>query len=169
MFCWFRADKIGIPIFVAIHKEMLNRIDEIQGMGFHLDLVLRKIQKAYLRTFDELGVDITIEQWVILYRIHQLGENASQRDIVNENFRNRATTSRVIGGLERKGWISKTRFDGDQKRFKLELTSKGQEILDVSLPSALQLRKLALKDIDASEFETFLKVLDKIGENYEEN
>lgn len=134
---------------------MLNRIDEIQGMGFHLDLVLRKIQKAYLRTFDELGVDITIEQWVILYRIHQLGENASQRDIVNENFRNRATTSRVIGGLERKGWISKTRFDGDQKRFKLELTSKGQEILDVSLPSALQLRKLALKDIDASEFETF--------------
>ncbi|MBA4745818.1 MAG: MarR family transcriptional regulator [Muricauda sp.] len=148
---------------------MLNRIDEIQGMGFHLDLVLRKIQKAYLRTFNELGVDTTIEQWVILYQIHQLGENASQRDIVNENFRNRATTSRVIGGLERKGWISKTRFEGDQKRFKLELTPKGKEILDTTLPSALQLRKLAIKDVDTSEFETFLRVLDKIGENYEEN
>ena len=109
--------KIGIPIFVAILWCMLSRIDEIQGMGFHLDLVLRKIQKAYLRTFDELGVDTTIEQWVILYQIHQLGEDASQRDIVNENFRNRATTSRVIAGLERKGWISKTRFDGDQKLF----------------------------------------------------
>ncbi|AEM70869.1 regulatory protein MarR [Allomuricauda ruestringensis DSM 13258] len=150
-------------------KKMLNRIDEIQGMGFHLDLVLRKIQKAYLRTFNELGVDTTIEQWVILYQIHQLGENASQRDIVNENFRNRATTSRVIGGLERKGWISKTRFEGDQKRFKLELTPKGKEILDITLPSALQLRKLAIKDVDTSEFETFLRVLDKIGENYEEN
>ena len=149
--------------------KMLNRIDEIQGMGFHLDLVLRKIQKAYLRKFDELGVDTTIEQWVILYQIYQLGENASQRDIVNENFRNRATTSRVIGGLERKGWIFKTRFDGDQKRFKLELTPKGREILDLTLPSALQLRKLALKNIDDSEFETFLKVLDKIGKNYEEN
>jgi len=148
---------------------MLNRLDEIQGMGFHLDLVLRKIQKAYLRKFDELGVDTTIEQWVILYQIYQLGENASQRDIVNENFRNRATTSRVIGGLERKGWISKTRFDGDQKRFKLELTPKGREILDLTLPSALQLRKLALKNIDDSEFEIFLKVLDKIGKNYEEN
>ncbi|MEC3964390.1 MarR family winged helix-turn-helix transcriptional regulator [Flagellimonas halotolerans] len=148
---------------------MLNRIDEIQGMGFHLDLVLRKIQKAYLRTFNELGVDTTIEQWVILYQIHQLGENASQRDIVNENFRNRATTSRVIGGLERKGWISKTRFEGDQKRFKLELTPKGKEILDTTLPSALQLRKLAIKDVDTSEFETFLRVLDKIGGNYEEN
>jgi len=138
-------------------------------MGFHLDLVLRKIQKAYLRTFDALGVDITIEQWVILYQIHELGEEASQRDIVNENFRNRATTSRVIGGLEKKGWISKARFEGDQKRFKLELTENGQKILDLTLPSAIQLRKLALKDLDPAEFEIFLKVLDSIGENYEKH
>jgi DNA-binding MarR family transcriptional regulator len=148
---------------------MLSRIDEIQGMGFHLDLVLRKIQRAYLRKFTELGVDTTIEQWVVLYRIHQLGDDASQRDIVNENFRNRATTSRVIGGLEKKGWISKTRFEGDQKRFKLELTPKGQEILNLTLPSALELRKLAITNVDASEFETFIKVLDQIGENYEED
>ncbi|WP_127142258.1 MarR family winged helix-turn-helix transcriptional regulator [Flagellimonas marinaquae] len=148
---------------------MLSRIDDIQGMGFHLDLVLRKIQRAYLRKFTELGVDTTIEQWVVLYRIHQLGDDASQRDIVNENFRNRATTSRVIGGLEKKGWISKTRFKGDQKRFKLELTPKGQEILDLTLPSALELRKLAITNVDASEFETFIKVLDQIGENYEED
>ncbi|RIV73761.1 MarR family winged helix-turn-helix transcriptional regulator [Flagellimonas aequoris] len=148
---------------------MLNRIDEIQGMGLHLDLVLRKIQKAYLLAFDALGVDITIEQWVILYQIHQLGEEASQRDIVKSNFRNRATTSRVIGGLERKGWITKTRFEGDQKRFKLALTTEGQKILDLTLPSAMQLRKLAVKQIDSSEFEIFLKVLDQIGDNYEES
>lgn len=138
-------------------------------MGLHLDLVLRKIQKAYLRAFDELGVELTIEQWVILHQIHELGEEASQREIVKGNFRNRATTSRVIGGLERKGWISKARFEGDQKRFKLELTPQGQEIIDLTLPSALTLRKLAIKDIDPQEFETFLRVLDQIGENYEEN
>ncbi|WP_431162812.1 MarR family winged helix-turn-helix transcriptional regulator [Flagellimonas beolgyonensis] len=146
---------------------MLSRIDEIQGMGFHLDLVLRKIQKAYLRAFEDLGVNTTIEQWVILYQIHQLGKKASQRDIVKGNFRNRATISRVISGLERNGWITKTRFEGDQKRFKLALTPKGQEILDRTLPTALQLRKLALKDIDPVEFEIFLRVLDHIGENYE--
>jgi len=148
---------------------MLNRIDEIQGMGLHLDLVLRKIQKAYLLAFDELGVDITIEQWVILYQIQQLGMKASQRDIVKSNFRNRATTSRVIGGLERKGWITKTRFEGDQKRFKLALTPEGQNILDTTLPSAMQLRKLAIKHINPSEFEIFLKVLDQIRDNYEES
>ncbi len=145
---------------------MLHQIDEIQGIGLHLDLVLRKIQDAYLRRFEALGVDMTIEQWVILHQVYELGEDASQRDIVQSNFRNRATISRVIGGLERKGWLKKTRFTGDQKRFKLELTQKGREIIDSVLPHAHQLRMLAIKNLRSSEFETFLTVLDTIGNNY---
>lgn len=145
---------------------MLHQIDEISGIGLHLDLVLRKVQDAYLRKFKELGVELTIEQWVILYRIYQLGEDVSQSDIVKSNFRNRATTSRVIGGLERKGWITKTRFKGDLKRFKLELTLKGQDIISKIEPHANLLRKQAVKGLDNEEFETFLRVLDKIGDNY---
>ena len=148
---------------------MLNQIDEISGIGLHLDLVLRKIQEAYLKKFEELGVDLTIEQWVILHRISELGKKASQRDIVRSNFRNRATTSRVIGKLEKKGWISKTRFDGDQKRFKLELTRKGKKIIKLILPHAVTLRKLAIKDLDHQDFEVFLRVLDQIGYNYYSN
>lgn len=146
---------------------MLHQIDEISGIGLHLDLVLRKVQDAYLRKFKELGVELTIEQWVILYRIYQLSKDVSQSDIVKSNFRNRATTSRVIGGLERKGWIAKTRFKGDLKRFKLELTTKGQDIIAKMEPHANLLRKQAIKDLDTNEFETFLRVLDKIGDNYE--
>lgn len=146
---------------------MLHQIDEISGIGLHLDLVLRKVQDAYLRKFRELSVELTIEQWVILYRIYQLGQDVSQSDIVKSNFRNRATTSRVIGGLERKDWITKTRFEGDLKRFKLELTPIGQDIIAKVEPFANVLRKQAIKDLDNNEFETFLKVLDRIGENYE--
>ncbi len=145
---------------------MLNHIDEISGIGLHLDLVLRKVQDAYLRKFEELEVDMTIEQWVILHRISQLGDEASQREIVRSNFRNRATTSRVIGKLESKDWISKTRFEGDQKRFKLELTTKGREIISKIEPHANLLRKQAVNGLDTVAFETFLKVLDQIGANY---
>nr|WP_298794051.1 MarR family transcriptional regulator [uncultured Allomuricauda sp.] len=145
---------------------MLNRIDEISGIGLHLDLVLRKVQDAYLRKFKELNIDLTIEQWVILYRIYQVGDDVSQSDIVKSNFRNRATTSRVIGGLERKGWITKTRFEGDLKRFKLELTSEGKRVIATVEPHANLLRKQAIKGLNTNEFETFLRVLDQIGENY---
>ncbi|SNZ01083.1 MarR family winged helix-turn-helix transcriptional regulator [Flagellimonas pacifica] len=146
---------------------MLNRIDEISGIGLHLDLVLRKVQDAYLRKFKELEIDLTIEQWVILYRIYQLGDNVSQSDIVRSNFRNRATTSRVIGGMEKKDWITKTRFEGDLKRFKLELTPQGREVIAVIEPHAQILRKQAIKGLGTEEFEIFLKVLNQIGENYD--
>lgn len=146
---------------------MLSQIDEIQGIGLHLDLVLRKIQDAYLRTFESLAVDMTIEQWVILHQVHELGIEASQRDIVQSNFRNRATISRVIAGLERKGWLKKTRFDGDLKRFKLELTLEGKSVIDLVLPHAIRLRKQTIKGLDLREFETFLYVLDQIGDNYQ--
>src|SRR5690606_3847758 len=98
-----------VPIFVPIYTDMLDRIDEIKGMGLHLDMVLRKIQRAYLRAFEALGLEVTIEQWVLLHQIYELGEGAAQNDIVKGNFRNRATISRVIGGLERRGWIQKKR------------------------------------------------------------
>ncbi len=145
---------------------MLNQIDEIQGIGLHLDQVLRRIQEAYLRKFESLEIAMTIEQWVILHQIYEMGDTASQRDIVQSNFRNRATISRVIGGLERKEWIKKSRFDGDQKRFKLELTPKGQAIIHKVLPHAFQLRKRAIKAIQPEDFTTFLTVLEKIGKNY---
>jgi len=145
---------------------MLHQIDYISGIGLHLDLVLRKVQDAYLRTFESLGIEMTIEQWVILHRISEMGEEASQSEIVKSNFRNRATTSRVIGGLERKGWISKSRFEGDMKRFKLELTQEGKKIIELIQPQANLLRKQAVKGLDDLEFETFLKVLEQIGMNY---
>ena len=146
---------------------MLHQIDEIQGIGLHLDLVLRKIQDAYLRTFEDLQVEMTIEQWVILHQVYELGDNASQRDIVQSNFRNRATISRVIAGLERKGWLMKTRFHGDLKRFKLELTKEGKFVIDLVLPHAIRLRKQTIKGLGIGEFETFLHVLDQIGDNYQ--
>jgi DNA-binding MarR family transcriptional regulator len=147
---------------------MLGDIDRISGIGLHLDMVLRKVQDAYLRVFQEMDIDMTIEQWVILYRIHELGSEASQAAIVRSNFRNRATTSRVIGGLERKGWISKERFKGDKKRYRLVLTPAGEAIISQIQPRANALRKLAVKDMDAADFQVFLTVLDKIGENYTE-
>ena len=145
---------------------LLHQIDEIQGIGLHLDLVLRKIQDAYLRKFEDLGVDMTIEQWVILHQVYELGDHASQREIVQSNFRNRATISRIIGGLERKKWIKKTRFKGDQKRFKLVLSPQGQTIISLVLPEAQILRQKAVQNLSSEEFDGFLSVLEQIGENY---
>lgn len=137
------------------------------GFGFYLDRTLKKIVTVFLQHFKNNGIDLTIEQWVILHRIHELGEEASQVEISKLSYRNRATTSRVISGLTKKGLIQKKRFKGDQKRYKLIVTQKGEEIVKKALPIVEDLRAVGYQNINDDDFEAFMKVLDQLWENYE--
>lgn len=138
-----------------------------RGFGIYLDRTLKKILLAYQRAFQENNIDLTIEQWVILQRVHELGENASQVEIAKASYRNRATTSRVIRGLSKKGLIEKARFKGDQKRFKLVITEEGKSLLRKVLPIAQELRKVGYEHIAPEKFTIFLEILDQIWHNYD--
>ena len=105
-------------------------MDSSKGFGHYLDRTVKRIQLAYQKAFKEKNIDMTIEQWVILQQIYELGPSASQRELTNLNFRTRATTSKMITNLVDKGYITKSLFDGDLKRYKLELTEKGQHIIE---------------------------------------
>lgn len=142
-------------------------MDRTEGFGVYLDRTLKKVQHTFLRTFAENGIDLTIEQWVILRRVHLLGPDASQAEISNTNFRNRATTSRVISGLCKKGFLEKTRFGNDQKRYKLLMTDAGKDLMTKVMPLIKDIRKMSIKDISDYEFDIFLKVLDQIWDNYD--
>ena len=100
-------------------------MDRTEGFGVYLDRTLKKVQSTFLQVFAENNINLTIEQWVILQKVYLLGDKASQAEISKTNYRNRATTSRVISGLSEKGLLKKQRFDDDQKRFQLALTKAG--------------------------------------------
>ena len=135
------------------------------GYGFSIDKTLKKLQSIYLQAFKEHGVDLTIEQWAILHRIYELGDKASQTQITKTNYRNRATTSRVIAGLVKKGLITKDRFEGDSKRYKLTVIPKGHKIIKIVEPIMYRLRAVGMTDINQKDYNTFISVLDKIWNN----
>lgn len=142
-------------------------MDRTEGFGVYLDRTLKKVQATFMAAFTENSIDLTIEQWVILRRVHLLGSDASQAEISNTNFRNRATTSRVISGLCKKGFLKKSRFRDDQKRFKLVMTPEGQELMERVMPIIKDIRAMSIAGISDAEFDIFLSVLDKIWENYD--
>ncbi len=133
-------------------------MDRTEGFGVYLDRTLKKVQGTFLSAFTENNIDLTIEQWVILRRVHLLGTDASQAEISNTNFRNRATTSRVISGLCKKGFLKKLRFRDDQKRFKLSMTAEGQELMQRVMPLIRDIRAMSIENITDEEFDIFLKV-----------
>ncbi len=142
-------------------------MDRTEGFGVYLDRTLKKVQASFLAAFSENNIDLTIEQWVILRRVHLLGVDASQAEISNTNFRNRATTSRVISGLCKKGFLNKSRFREDQKRFKLVMTQEGEALMQRAMPLITEIRSMSTENISEEEFDIFLKVLDQIWENYD--
>lgn len=142
-------------------------MDRTEGFGVYLDRTLKKVQTTFIHVFSENDIDLTIEQWVILRRVHLLGAQASQAEISNTNFRNRATTSRVISGLCKKGYLKKSRFKDDQKRYKLVMTPAGASLMTRVMPIITDIRKMSIAGIPEAEFDIFLSVLDKIWENYD--
>lgn len=143
-------------------------MDRTEGFGVYIDRTLKKVQSTFLQVFAENNIDLTIEQWVILQRVHLEGKEASQADIAKSNFRNRATTSRVISGLCKKGLLQKSRFRDDQKRYKLIMTDEGAELMKKVMPYIKDLRKVSTKGISEEEFETFYNVLDQLWENFDQ-
>ena len=145
---------------------MLQTIDSVSGIGFHLDTVLRTIQLAYTQRFREEGVDISVEQWVFLQRIYNKGGEAPQKELVRLNFRNKATTTRLIQGLVKKGLLAQKRFAGDRKRFNLILSEEGESLVKKLQPVAKGLRSQAVEGVEPEDWEVFLHILDKVRSNY---
>lgn len=161
------SSKATFDIHHHLKNHYLCTMKQPSGYGFFIDKTLKKLQSIYLQAFKENSIDLTIEQWAILHRIYLSGEDASQTEITKTNYRNRATTSRVIAGLVNKGLISKDRFEGDSKRFRLQVTQKGKSIVDIVEPIMYQLRNIGIHDISNEEYKVFLSVLDKIWLNYD--
>ena len=142
-------------------------MDRTEGFGVYIDRTLKKVQSTFLQAFLDNDIDLTIEQWVLLQRVHLEGRNASQADIAKSNFRNRATTSRVISGLCKKGLLKKQRFRDDQKRYKLVMTDEGQKLMERVLPIIKDLRKVSTINITEKEFDIFYQVLDQLYDNFD--
>ncbi len=141
---------------------------ENQRFGIYIERTFKKIIWTYQQVFRDNDINLTIEQWVILQRIDTLGQSASQAEIANTSYRNRATTSRVIEGLRKKHLIKKKRFVGDLKRYKLVLTPKGYEAYQEALPLVEKLRTIGNQNINQDKFDMLIEVLDQIWENYDQ-
>jgi DNA-binding MarR family transcriptional regulator len=144
-------------------------MDKTQGYGYQIDITLKQVQEAYLLAFKKNNINLTVEQWAIVYYIHDLGEEAYQSKIAQLNFRNRATTSRVIKGLMEKGYVERFKLSGNKKEYFLRLTKSGLNLLEHVLPIVVGLRKTGVQHISKKDFIVFLNVLEQIAANYSTN
>lgn len=150
-------------------------LDQFNGDGIVLDNALafwmyranQALRNESYREFRERGIELTPEQWMILVRLWER-EGRSQNDLCDSTFRDRPTMSRILDGMERRGFVVR-RADANDKRSRLVyLTPTAQSLKKQLVPLVRKLVTRALHGVSRQDLETTRQTLKRIYENLDD-
>lgn len=134
--------------------------------------VMDRAEKSYRqyaqKKLREAGFTITIDQWLVLKAIEE-DDEATQQHISKKVFKDVASVTRIIEMLVKSNYLSRSFHASDRRRFNLELTEKGRELIEKLKPYTAQNRKKALEGISDNEIKQLKQTLEKIIKNVTEN
>ena len=133
---------------------------------FQIELTARKIRQYGQNILKAHGIDITIEQWLVLNVIHE-NESVSQIVIGEKLVRDKPTISRMVRHLEKKELIVKNTSATDSRKTELSISKKGKELISNLYPIIENIRFSGLSELSESEKESVKIILEKIRKKLE--
>lgn len=117
-------------------------------------------QKNISSTFD----NITIDQGMVLLFLKKYPE-LTQKEIAALIFRDNASMTRMINLMVEKNYLKRSMNDKDRRRYKINITKKGSEILEKLPPIIRNNRNKSLAGITNNELTQLETILYKIISN----
>lgn len=131
---------------------------------YSLDKSIKTYRQFAQRRFAEAGLDITIDQWLVLNAIHEKPD-ISQLEIAEKVFKDAASVTRIIDLLIKKNYLKRETHNSDRRRFNLNLTQEGRTLLRNMSRVVEQNRAKALKGIHERELFQMRETLNLIIDN----
>ena len=140
----------------------MEKLEQI--VFYSLDKAIKSYRQMAQRNINKENLDITIDQWLLLTTIGNNPE-ATQQQIAESVFKDIASITRIIEILVKKEILTRDFHPEDRRRFVLEVTAKGKNILTDLNPVIYANRSKALEGISDSEIATLKLLLNKIADN----
>ncbi len=128
--------------------------------GMASTAVARRLQK----NFRQAGLDITIEQWSILYHLWK-EDGLSQQELCNRTFRDKPSITRLVDNLEKQKLVKRVASKDDRRINLVYLTDAARELQDKTIDLANQTMDEALTGVNKEEIETVKTVLQRVYDN----
>jgi len=128
--------------------------------GMASTAVARRLQK----NFRNAGLDITIEQWSVLYHLWK-EDCLSQQELGNRTFRDKPSITRLIDNLEKQKLVKRFGLKEDRRINLICLTDAGRDLQQKTIDIANQTMDEALTGITKDEIETVKHVLQRVYDN----
>ncbi len=128
--------------------------------GMASTAVARRLQK----NFRNAGLEITIEQWSILYHLWK-EDCLSQQELCNRTFRDKPSITRLIDNLEKQNLAKRMPSKTDRRINLVCLTDNAKVLQQQTIDLANQTMSEALIGIEKEEIDIVKKVFQQVYDN----
>lgn len=122
------------------------------------------LKRQVFRIISEKGLDITPEQWVVLYYLWE--ENGqSVGELAKKSKKDFANATRIIDKLVKLEYVSKKKSTTDTRINNIYILPKADNIKDKIQKCMFESSDISLKGISEAEQQSLLSILNKIETN----
>lgn len=122
--------------------------------------IARRLQKK----FNAAGLNLTIEQWSVLYHLWKQ-EGISQQELCNATFRDKPSITRLVDNLEKQNLVKRVPSETDRRINLIFLTKQAQKLQEESMILAEETLNEALETVPADKIDVCKEVLQIVYDN----
>jgi len=122
--------------------------------------IARRLQK----NFKTADIDITIEQWSVLYHLWK-EDGLSQQQLCDATFRDKPSITRLVDNLEKLNLVKRVASKDDRRINKIYLTKEAEELQERTMEVASQTLNEALGGVTNGQVEIAKEVLQMVYDN----
>ncbi|HKO81637.1 MAG TPA: MarR family transcriptional regulator [Chitinophagaceae bacterium] len=122
--------------------------------------IARRLQKK----FNNAGLNITIEQWSVLYHLWK-EDGRSQQQLCNATFRDKPSITRLVDNLEKLNLVKRVPSENDRRINLIYLTKNAQKLEEETMQIADETLNEALKTVPADRIDVCKEVLQIVYDN----
>ena len=126
--------------------------------------IARRLQKK----FNAAGLNLTIEQWSVLYHLWKQ-DGLSQQELCTSTFRDKPSITRLVDNLEKLQLVKRVASDSDRRINLINLTRQGAKLQEQTLLLAEETLTEALEGIPEENISLCKEILQQVYDNLSEN
>ena len=132
---------------------------------FHIiESTIKEYRKFAQKNISEKIKDMTIDQGLVLLFLNE-HPDLTQKEIAELVFKDNASMTRMINTMVEKKHLKRSMNNDDRRRYKIEITKKGKEVLAILPPIIHHNRNSSLIGITKNELKQLETILGKIRAN----
>jgi DNA-binding MarR family transcriptional regulator len=135
-----------------------------KAVAYKIQRTARLLRLHLTKFMQQVGADITPEQWFILFRLYEK-DGQSQGELADKDLQDHPNVTRMLDALEKRHLVVRQADPYDRRKSLIFLTDAGQHLLAYLLPLAIEERKKVLAGLTPAEISVFITVLTRIEAN----